>query len=177
MEQEYSRRFPNNEIGIDNTSKQAHHKALFDSFNQALDLERPYKDKGSPAPWSKQTRVARKEITIKQLQSIFETAKAKVLAWCKTGAGTSLIPPPPAPPTNTNQDENPPPPQPVLQTGEERKAALREERLGFLMVKELDENEQKWIDYEDEDTQAKFDLADMVLEVLAGELAQFLHNK
>lgn len=45
------------------------------------------------------------------------------------------------------------------------------------MVRELQENEMKMIDYEDEETQAKFDLADMILEVLAGELAVFMHNK
>lgn len=45
------------------------------------------------------------------------------------------------------------------------------------MMRELEENEQKWVDYEDEDTQVKFDLADMVLEELAGELAQFIMQK
>ena len=54
---------------------------------------------------------------------------------------------------------------------------LREEKLGALMMKELEENENKWIDYEDEETQVKFDLADMVLEELAGELAQFMFYK
>ena len=50
----------------------------------------------------------------------------------------------------------------------------REERLGVLMMRELEENEAKWVDYEDEETQAKFDLADMVLEELAGELAEIM---
>lgn len=45
------------------------------------------------------------------------------------------------------------------------------------MMKELEENEQKWINYEDEDTQVKFDLADMILEELAGELAGLMLNK
>ena len=44
------------------------------------------------------------------------------------------------------------------------------------MMKELEENEAKWIDYEDEDTQVKFDLADMILEELADELANFMSN-
>ena len=44
------------------------------------------------------------------------------------------------------------------------------------MMKELEENEVKWIDYEDEDTQVKFDLADMILEELADELANFMSN-
>jgi hypothetical protein len=44
------------------------------------------------------------------------------------------------------------------------------------MMKELVENENKWIDIEDEDTQVKFDLADMVLEELAGEIAAIMLN-
>jgi len=44
------------------------------------------------------------------------------------------------------------------------------------MMKELVENENKWIDIEDEDTQIKFDLADMVLEELAGEIAAIMLN-
>ena len=35
------------------------------------------------------------------------------------------------------------------------------------MVKDLDENEPMWADYEDEDTMVKLDLADMVLDVLS----------
>jgi hypothetical protein len=35
------------------------------------------------------------------------------------------------------------------------------------MVKDLEENEKAWIDYEDEDTMTKLDLADMILDVLS----------
>ena len=45
------------------------------------------------------------------------------------------------------------------------------------MVKDLEENEHTWIDYEDDDTFIKLDLADMVLDVLSQELAQFLYVK
>jgi hypothetical protein len=45
------------------------------------------------------------------------------------------------------------------------------------MVRDLEENEHTWLDYEDEDTMVKFDLADMVLDVLNSEVAQFLFNK
>lgn len=38
------------------------------------------------------------------------------------------------------------------------------------MMKELEEGEQRWYDYEDEDTQVKLDLADMVLDQMAEEL-------
>lgn len=36
-----------------------HHYALFESLNEALDAERPYKSKGEPMPWSKNTRTVR----------------------------------------------------------------------------------------------------------------------
>ena len=42
------------------------------------------------------------------------------------------------------------------------------------MTREIEENDVLWIDYENEDTQVKFDLADMILEELAGEAACFL---
>ena len=29
-----------------------HHKAIFEAFNDALDMERPYKKSGQPNPWS-----------------------------------------------------------------------------------------------------------------------------
>jgi hypothetical protein len=36
--------------------------------------------------------------------------------------------------------------------------------LGELLTKEIEEHDQAWVDYEIEDAQVKFDLADMVLE-------------
>lgn len=102
---------------------------------------------------------------------MIKKAKERVIQWCQTGAGTKLAPPPPAqkqtdfevPNTNVN-----------IQPEEERVNALREERLGMLMMKELEENENKWIDYEDEDTQVKFDLADMILDDITGELVSLI---
>jgi hypothetical protein len=44
----YNRRFPQTEEENAKAREllKFHHKALFDAFNEALDLERPYKDKG-----------------------------------------------------------------------------------------------------------------------------------
>lgn len=115
-----------------------------------------------------------KTLTDKQLQSIMQKAKDRVAAWCTTGAGTRLAPVPTPPPSTDDSNPTPPPP---LQSEEDRRNGLREIRLGLLMVKELEDNEQKWLDYEDEDTQVKFDLADMVLDVLASEVSDFLYRK
>lgn len=69
-----------------------HHKALYDAFNEALDLERPYKDKGQPAPWSKQTRIVKKAVTLDEVEKMIVKARERVISWCKTGAGTRLAP-------------------------------------------------------------------------------------
>jgi hypothetical protein len=57
---------------------------------------------------------------------------------------------------------------------EERTGAERRERLGLLLTKEVHQKETDWLDYEYEDTQVRFDLADMILEELADEVTQFL---
>lgn len=52
------------------TTENIHHKAIFDAFNEALDLQRPYKLKGEPNPWSKQTRQTRSQLTEAQVENI-----------------------------------------------------------------------------------------------------------
>jgi len=36
-----------------------HNYALFEALNEALDLKRPYKNRGGPMPWSKNIRVVK----------------------------------------------------------------------------------------------------------------------
>ena len=38
----------------------AHHYALFESLNEALDKARPYQNKGKPMPWSTSIRTVKK---------------------------------------------------------------------------------------------------------------------
>jgi hypothetical protein len=177
MEKLYSQKYE--EESKDDNSTTVHHKALFDSLNAALDNERPYKEKGQPFPWSKQTRVVRKKIGKAEVDKILQKTKTKVLDMCKTNAGT-IITPPPAP--QTSNPDDPQANQPVSpivfeQQQKDRLTALKEERLGTLMVRDLEENEHTWLDYEEEDTMVKFDLADMILDVLNSEVAQFLFAK
>ena len=99
---------------ITNLSQEArniHHLAIFDAFNEALDMERPYKSKGQPTPWSKSTRVTNEVLNAKQVDEIIEKAIERVLAWDKMGAGTKYAPPPPPPPLA--QDGEPPIPYQV----------------------------------------------------------------
>ena len=75
-----------------------HHYALFESLNEALDQERPYKNKGEPMPWSKNTRVVKQVASTEQAKQILEKAKAQALEWSKMRAGTNFAPLPEAPP-------------------------------------------------------------------------------
>lgn len=104
-----------------------HHKALFDAFNEALDMERPYKDKGQPMPWSKQTRIVKKAITQEDVDRMIVKAKERVISWCKTGAGTRLAP---LPATKSSDDSHPM----HIPSEEDRRHRLREERMGVLIV-------------------------------------------
>ena len=102
-----------------------HHYAIYEAFNEALDQERPYKSKGAPMPWSKNTRVVKQETTIGEAKKILEAAKSKVMEWSKTGAGTKYAPLPAHPPQTQDEmgDEIAPP---LLSEGEEeRKNILR----------------------------------------------------
>jgi hypothetical protein len=49
--------------------------------------------------------------------------------------------------------------------------------LGDLLIKEIEEGDCQWIDYENEETQVKLDLADMVLRDLVTELADILQAR
>merc|ERR1712070_157672 len=90
------------------------------------------------------------------------------------GAGTKYAPPPPPPPIAQDGE---PPMQYHVEPEEERNKFERQERLGYLLTKEVHQKEQEWLDYEVEDTQVRFDLADMILEELADEATQFLQVK
>ena len=51
-----------------------HLYALFESLNEALDVARPYQNKGEPMPWSKCTRVVKKIETEKQAKKVLNKA-------------------------------------------------------------------------------------------------------
>jgi hypothetical protein len=158
----------------DEKIQNVHHYALFEAFNEALDLQRPYKDKGGPMPWSKNTRVVRQVTSVTQAKLILDQALNKVLEWATTDAGSKYAPLPPVP-TQTQDEFGDEIVQPPLQQGEEeRRNQHRQEKLGQLMTQDINETDHIWADYEIEDTQARFDLADMILADLAAEIAELL---
>ena len=53
-----------------------HNYAIFEALNEALDSERPYKSKGEPMPWSKNTRAVRQATTPEMAKKVLQRAKA-----------------------------------------------------------------------------------------------------
>ena len=145
-----------------------HDKMLFDSFNYALNLVA--KRKIEMPPWHFGTKsLAQKRYSKTQTIELLTKTKDLVLNWNRIEAGTNKIPPYTGP-ENTKIDDifAPPPPIP---TDEERNQQIREEKLSELLSREINEEEEN---YHDCATQVKLDLADMILEDLAIEMAQVL---
>eukprot|EP01022_Parablepharisma_sp_SALTPOND_P015391 TRINITY_DN216_c0_g1_i1.p1 TRINITY_DN216_c0_g1~~TRINITY_DN216_c0_g1_i1.p1 ORF type:complete len:1543 (-),score=252.99 TRINITY_DN216_c0_g1_i1:13996-18465(-) len=70
-----------------------HNKCIFDAVNDALDYYRPYGLKGPPLPWSKQVReLTYRNGSVASAEEVLLGAKAKVLTWAMTAAGTLQLP-------------------------------------------------------------------------------------
>ena len=154
-----------------------HHYALFEALNEALDQERPYKNKGEPMPWSKNTRVVKQVSSLEQAKAILDKAKEQVVVWAKMHSGTNYAPLPEAPPATQDELGEEIVPPSLAEGEEERRNINRQEKLAELMTQDIQDNDGNWVDYEIQDTQTRFDVADMILHHLAGEIAEFLQMK
>lgn len=152
-----------------------HDKMLFDSFNAAL--AQLSKRKEEQCPWIRDPKkLTAKKYNEQRLFRLLHKTKLQVMKCNKIfdKAGTRKVPPPSA--TNSNQNNMddifaPPPPAP---TDEERNQQIREEKLSTLLSNEINDEDKNWLQYNDCATQVKLDLADMILEDLAGEIAFLL---
>ena len=140
-----------------------HHKAIFDAINQAFDYYRPYGLRWAPFPWSKNKR----ELTFKnnkssEIDKVVDKVVKEVEEWAKTFGGTLQ---------NSelfqgrkgNIDDN---------TLEQ----IRDNRLGLVLEPEIEENEIYWVDYENEETQIKLELSDVVTEAILEETVLLLKS-
>jgi hypothetical protein len=122
-----------------------HNKAIFDAVNEALDGLRPYGLKGPPLPWSKQSRtLTYKNGDATEIPQILKAVDKRILTWISD------------------------------QKDKEPYHNVWEERLAVILANEIEENEPLWTDYEFEETHVKMDIAEIILEQLYDETAQFL---
>jgi hypothetical protein len=136
-----------------------HNKMIFDCINEALARLLPYGLKGVPMPWSANTRALAPEL-VNEARVLAEVKK-NIGRWCSIQAGKL------------------PSGDMVMSSGlmdEEYLQHVRVERLEACISLELLENDDVWVDYEFEETQAKLDVADMVLDHLVNEAVSIMQD-
>lgn len=175
-------------------SDHIHNKAIFDAVNEALNLVRPYGRMGEPMPWS---RRARKNFfpfaNEKDLDGVLDSVKRCIVDWATIRAGqiqTSSVPKQSEDGGSPQKDDPPAAAQPsgeeeskekrneaslikqtaFRQMSEETLALQREKSLAKLLTREIANQEERWLDYEAEETQVKIDLSDFLLEHLVDEI-------
>ena len=128
-------------------SQKAHDRLIYDCLNECLQTYRPYGLSGEPAPWSYNPRCLSKEH--KSVGSIFDELKEKLEKESEFAAGkicdSSFC-------LNSSSIE------------EEGVQNLREEKIGILILKNIEENEHLWVNYTYEEAQASIEVADWVFE-------------
>lgn len=133
-----------------------HNKMIFDSTNEVLQKYRPYGMQGVPMPWSFSNRCVGSN---KPMEIIIDEVKELLMDWSTIQAGKICT-----------EDM-------LLSNGildEERLQQEREDRLANMLAEEIIEKDEVWVNYEFEETQVKLDIADMILEHLAGETIKIL---
>ncbi|EGR33848.1 IQ calmodulin-binding motif family protein, putative [Ichthyophthirius multifiliis] len=148
-----------------------HNKVLFDSLNEALNIQRPfYQMGGKPYPWTKTEKIVYKELTNEKtiLQGLTK-AKQKIKQWSSNLCG--LI--------NDNICV------PKIQEGLDLNDILErltpdndylsqviEDRLSQMLLKDIKENEYKWLIFEDEKAEILMEISDLIFEFLVDEFLQ-----
>jgi len=138
----------------DNT--QIHNRAIFDAINEALNLIRPYGLDGEPMPWDNQPRILFRSVTDEKI--IIDNVRAMILEWASFNVGTL-------------------PKQDFITDGQFDEvyfADIRERRLSNLLIQEVMDNEDIWINYGIEETEVKMDIADLALDQLLTEAVKCL---
>ena len=152
-----------------------HDKMIFDWFNKAINIL--YIKREELPPWANgKRRLSQKSFNKEKAIKLLKKAKKLVLEWNKVEAGTRKVPPPPLSTQSQNFDDIFAPP-PAAPSDSERNQQIREEKLCTLLSTDINDEDKQWMKYEECLTQVKLDLADMILEDLAGEFAFLMISK
>lgn len=134
------------------TCKGIYLQMVFDCLNEGLNYIRPYGILGIPPLWSEKT-----------IQLIGEPSASEVLQklvttmtqWWSIQAGFIE----------------------TYRTDTLELSTLRDQRMSSLLCSNVAEEEHTWVDYEDEATQVKFDVVDLIIELLTQEVVTVLSNR
>lgn len=134
-----------------------HNKAIFDAINEGLNIYRPHGKKGEPLPWTGRNSLI---IDYTRLNvEVLDKVREILQDWNSFKGG-------PLPCKEFYHNNH---------FDEESFADFREKKLAQILSYEIDkEDQERWLDYEHEESQTKLDLADMILDQLAQEIADEL---
>ena len=129
-------------------SREIYLQLMFDCTNEALNHIRPFGLFGVPDPWISEPRLLFGE---GELERVHKQVKSLTEKWAKIQGGIFV-----------DNDE---------ELDDEKVQIAREERMSQLLCFDVNCEEPFWVDYVDEESQSKLDLADIVLDELLRETA------
>ncbi|CAD8209733.1 unnamed protein product [Paramecium octaurelia] len=152
-----------------NQYEKIHNQAIFDAFNEALNIQRPfYQDEGIPYPWCIETNISQRLCYgIEDLPNILERARQKVFDWSKTLCGLLSDEIPVISVRQLNYEQ-----LIIMQEcqGNDSLAYINEERIQNCLSIELQEGERKWFQMAQEYSEVLMEIADYVFEELTEEM-------
>lgn len=138
---------------LEHPSRQVYLQMIFDCVNESLNYIRPFGTRGLPDPWSPIPSTLFGE---GQLKTVFGKIRTFIHKWVTIRSGCY-------------SDEN-------IRNDEEKLQKLREEKLSVLLTQNINDDEKKWLEYEDEETQAKIEVSDILFESLIYETLQLIQT-
>lgn len=131
-----------------------HNKAIFDALNEYLDLLRPFGLWGKPFPWKK-TPAFLHEGSQEEREKKLQKASDKVGEYCSYVCGLLV-----------DKEES------LVgnaRLSEDYIESIKEDRLSRMLATDLMDNEERWLFYDDEETEVLVDISTAIWFILVKE--------
>ncbi|CAD8058482.1 unnamed protein product [Paramecium sonneborni] len=152
-----------NDINISDQFKELevfHLRMVYEAFNEAINYVRPFGIRGQSYPWKSNPLKVYQNITIPEtLDRAFGFAISKMLKWGSFLCG--FIPEK----IETPQGE-------LIVIEDDYLNQIKEDRLQQMLEYEIQESDEKWLNYDEEQAEVAVELADIVFEAMLDEVAE-----
>lgn len=136
-----------------------HNKAIFDALNEYLDLLRPFGVWGKPFPW-KRTPAFLHSSTEEAKEEKLRKATDKVAEYCSYVCGLLV-----------DKEESL---VGSARLSEEYLEQIKEDRLSRMLATDLMDNEERWLFYDDEETEVLVEISTAIYAILVKEASMEL---
>ncbi|CAK56319.1 unnamed protein product (macronuclear) [Paramecium tetraurelia] len=152
-----------NDINISEEFKELeiyHLRMIYEAFNESINYIRPYGIRGQPYPWkSNPLKVYQNQTTKESIDRSMGFAISKMLKWGSFLCG--FIPEK----IETPQGE-------IIVIEDDYLNSIKEDRLQQMLEYEIQESEEKWLNYEEEQAEVAVEISDVVFETMLDEAAE-----